>query len=96
MKSILFSKIATENNELSDQVLSLVNSILLCKKLNKNFIILDLFRSENIHVPSSEVFDLDILNNFLKEHDILIVDKTKIDYINPRKRKLKIKNISKH
>jgi hypothetical protein len=81
MKSILFSKITThENNDLTEQVFSLINSILLAKDQNKKVIILDSFKNENIPIPTSEVFELDILNNFLKEYDILVIDKTSIDY----------------
>lgn len=80
MKSILFSKITLVENGLTEQVFSLINSILLAKQQNKKVIILDSFKSENILIPCCEVFDLDILNNFLKEYDILIVDKSNINY----------------
>ena len=81
MKSIFFSKISTpENNGLAEQTFSLINSILIAKQQNKKVIILDSFKSDNIPIPSCEVFDLEKLNNFLKEHDILIVDKSCIDY----------------
>ena len=81
MKSVLFSKISTQNG-LTEQVFSLVNSILSAKQYNKKGIILDSFLNENIPIPSCEVFDLEHLNNFLKQkgEDILIVDKTCINY----------------
>ena len=81
MKSVLFSKITTlENNGLCEQVFSLINSILLAKEENKKVIILHSFKNENIPLPCSEVFDIDKLNNFLKQYDIIVVDKSCIDY----------------
>jgi len=81
MKSVLFSKITTlENNHLTEQVLSLINSILNAKEQNKKVVILHSFKNENIPLPCSEVFDLDGLNNFLKQYDILVIDKSSIDY----------------
>ena len=81
MKSVLFSKISTENG-LIEQVLSLVNSIWSAKQYNKKVIILDSFKNDNIAIPCCEVIDLEHLNNFLKQkgEDILIVDKTCINY----------------
>ena len=81
MKSVLFSKITTlENNGLTEQVLSLINSILNAKEHNKKVVILHSFKNENIHIPCSEVFELEVLNNFLKPYDILVIDKSCIDY----------------
>jgi hypothetical protein len=80
MKSILFSKITTNENGLTEQVLSLVNSILSAKQQNKKVLILESFKNEHISIPCSEVFDLDSLNNFLKPYDILVLDKSCIDY----------------
>ena len=81
MKNILFSKITTNKNDgLTEQVFSLINSIFIAKEQKKKVIILDSFKNENIPIPCFEVFELDALNNFLKEHDIFIIDKTCIDY----------------
>lgn len=82
MKSILFTSISRKNNELYEQVFSLINSVLMAKKTNKKVIVVDSFNSENIPIPFCEVFDLSGLNNLLKQLDIdiIVVDKTFIDY----------------
>jgi len=79
MKNILFSKIM-EGQTLTNQVFSFIHSILLAKNSNKKIILLDYFLNEKIKIPCKEVFNLDKLNSYLKKFDVVVLDKTDIDY----------------
>ena len=80
MKNILFSKISDGYPTLTKQIFSLIHSILWAKNTNKKIILLDYFISENIKIPCNEVFDIDKLNKDLAQFEVVVLDKTTIEY----------------
>jgi len=85
MYNIYYSKIGNPGSGLTNQLFSLITSIILAYATGKKIVIVDDFYSDysesNSGVPISKIFDLDQINNYLnKNYDIIILDRHNIDF----------------
>jgi hypothetical protein len=78
MSNVLFLKLAREpNNGLCNQLLSLVSGILHCVKKKKQILVIDKFLTQinsNSYCSISNVFDLVLINEYLKKYNLNIID----------------------
>lgn len=78
MSNVLFLKLAREpNNGLCNQLLSLVSGILHCIKKKKQILIIDKFLTQinsNSYCSISNVFDLVLINEYLKKYNLYLID----------------------
>ena len=78
MTNVLFLRLAREPyNGLCNQLLSLVSGILHCIKQKKELLVVDKFLTQinsGSYCSISQVFDLTLLNNYLRKYKINIID----------------------
>ena len=79
-----YSKMFADKNGLTNQVFSLITSIIIAYKNNHKVVIVDYFLndySKNTYTSISHIFNIDKLNIFLKkEYDIILIDKYDINF----------------
>ena len=79
-----YSKIYTAGSGLTNQIFSLIKSIIIAYKNNNKVIIVDNFLndfSKNKYTPISQILNIDKMNIFLKKkYDIIIIDKNNISF----------------
>jgi len=79
-----FAKINTSGSGLTNQLFSLISSIMIAYQEKHKVVIVDHFLndiSKNTYTPISHIFDIEKINIFLKEnYDIIILDKYNINF----------------
>ena len=81
-----YSKLFTagvNNCGFTNQIFSLITSIIIAYKNNKKVVIIDTFLndfSKKTHTPISQIFDINKINDFLKKtYNIIIIDKYDVE-----------------
>jgi hypothetical protein len=81
---MLYFSIGEKKTGLTNQVFAFITSILIAYKNNHKVVVFEAFLndfSKNKYTPISEIFDINEINNFLKQkYNIIIADKYNIKF----------------
>jgi hypothetical protein len=79
-----FCKIFEKGSGLTNQIFSLITSIIIAYKNNHKVVVIDYFLDDyslDNYTPITQIFDIEQINIFLKNtYDIIIIDKYNIDF----------------
>jgi hypothetical protein len=83
MQGIYFATISNSKSGFTNQIFSLVNSILVAIKRGNKIIVLDSFQRDfnsSSKIDACKIFDLDKTNYYLKKYDIALYCKSNFNY----------------